>query len=349
MFVDGYDIGPIRPPSESGSLLIRVMRNCPWNKCEFCMVYKGQKFELKPVEEVLSDIDQAAHFYGTRAATITKAFLQDANAIMLKTPDLVRIIKHMREKFPALERITTYGRNATIAKKPLEDLITLKEAGLSRIHIGLETGYGPLLEYIKKGCTPEQQIEAGKKVKAAGISLSEYIMPGLGGKTMSEGNAVETARVLNEVNPDFIRIRSTSVRPGTPLFEKMQNGEFSPLTEAETVDELRLLLNNLQGIDSTIISDHMMNLLQEIEGKLPEDKQKMLDIIDRFLALSDEEKTLFQVGSRLGVFRKLDDMNDPVAKNRGQDLLDKIQLEVEKRGSGFTIQDFIQEALHGII
>lgn len=349
MFVDGYDIGPIRPPSESGSLLIRVMRNCPWNKCEFCMVYKGEKFELKPLEEVLSDIDQAERFFGPRAAKIQHAFLQDANAIMVKTPDLVKIIKYMKEKFPGLERITTYGRNATIAKKPLEDLVALKEAGLSRIHIGMETGYGPLLEYIRKGCTPEQQIEAGKKVKAAGISLSEYIMPGLGGKGMSEGHAMGTARVLNEVNPDFIRVRSTSVRPDTPLFEKMTKGEFTPLTDEETVGELRLLIDNLSGIDSVIVSDHMMNLLQEVEGKLPDDKNHMLKVIDGFLNLSEEDKILFQVGSRLGIFRRLSDMDIEPLKARGKELLEKIQEEVKKRGSGFTIQDFIQEALHGII
>ncbi len=349
MFVDAYDIGPIRPPSEAGSLLIRVNRNCPWNKCEFYMVYKGAKFEKKSVEEVLGDIDKAADFYGARAASVSRAFLQDANAMIVKTDDLVEIITYLKQKFPNIDRITTYGRNPTLAKKTVAELRRLKDAGLSRVHVGLETGYGPLLDYVRKGVTPEQQIEAGRKVKEAGLSLSEYVMPGLGGRAMTEGHAVETARVLNRINPDYIRIRSTSVRPDTPLHDKMTRGEFQPLSDFETVAELRLFIRTLDGITSHIVSDHMLNLLQEVEGKLPEDKQNMLDVIDRFLALPDEEKQLFQVGARLGMLRRVADLENPAARDRAQHVLDRINEEIGARGGGFTVEDFIQEALHGIM
>jgi len=349
MFVDAYDVGPIRPPSEAGSLLIRVNRNCPWNKCEFCMVYKGEKFQKKSVDEVRADIDAAAKFYGARAQGIRTAFLQDANALIMKTPDLVEVLRYLKEKFPAIERITTYGRNPTIAKKSVEELEQLRGAGLSRIHVGLETGYGPLLEFINKGATPEQQVEAGRKVRSSGISLSEYVMPGLGGKAMSREHAVETARVLNRIDPNFIRLRSTSVRPDTPLHEKMRHGEFEPLTDEETVREIKLFLETLDGISSNVASDHMLNLLQEVEGKLPDDKDRMIGVIDSFLSLPEEEKKLFQVGSRLGVLRFVRDLENPVMRGRAQQIMDRIDREVDARGPGFTVEDFIQEALHGII
>ena len=349
MFVDAYDVGPIRPPSEAGSLLIRVNRNCPWNKCEFCMVYKGEKFEKKSVEEVKGDIDAAAKFYGARSSAIRTAFLQDANALIMKTDDLVEVIRYLKEKFPAVDRITTYGRNPTIARKSVDELRRLKDAGLSRVHVGLETGYGPLLEYIRKGATPEEQVEAGQKVVEAGLSLSEYVMPGLGGKGMSREHAVETARVLNRINPDYIRLRSTSVRPDTPLYEKMQRGDFEPLNDEETVREIRLFIETLDGISSNIVSDHMLNLLQEIEGKLPDDKQQMLDTIDRFLSLPEDEKRLFQVGARLGIFRSVDDLRHNYLRSRAEQVMDRINREIETRGPGFTVEDFIQEALHGIM
>lgn len=349
MFVDAYDVGPIRPPSEAGSLLIRVNRNCPWNKCEFCMVYNGTKFEKKSLEEVKADIDAAADFYGARAASISRAFLQDANAVLMKTGELVEVIRYLKEKFPGVDRITTYGRNPTLAKKSVDELRRLKDAGLSRVHVGLETGCAPLLDFMRKGTTPEQQIQAGRNVKDAGLSLSEYVMPGLGGKAMTREHAVDTARVLNSIDPDYIRIRSTSVRPDTPLHDKMMRGEFQPLTDFETVEELRLFIETLDGINSHIVSDHMLNLLQEIEGKFPGDKQRLLDVIDSFLALPEEEKRLFQVGARLGALRRAADLDNPAARQRAQHILDRINQEIDSRGGGCTVEDIIQEALHGIM
>jgi radical SAM superfamily enzyme YgiQ (UPF0313 family) len=344
-----YDIGPIRPPSEAGSLLIRVSRNCPWNKCEFCNVYKGTSFEKKSVEEVKDDIARAAAFYGYRADMVETAFLQDANAILMKTPYLLEIIRFLKEKFPSIKRITTYGRAQTVSRKTVSELRELKEAGLSRIHMGMETGYGPLLDYIKKGATPEQIIDSGRKIREAGISLSEYVMPGLGGRTMSREHAIESARVLNAIDPDFIRLRTFTIRRETPLYDKYEKGELVLLSDAEIVSEIRLFIENLEGITSTIVSDHMMNLLQEVQGELPRNKQKMLDMLDRFLALSDEEQTIFQVGARFGLFRELDDMNDQASRARAVEVIGRIRSEIASHGSGLTITDFIREAMMQVI
>lgn len=179
----------------------------------------------------------------------------------------------------------------------------------------------------------------------AGISLSEYIMPGLGGKAMSEGHAVETARVLNAIDPDFIRVRSCRVIPGTPLDEKTRRGEFIPLSDFETVEELRLLISHLEGITSEIVSDHMLNLLQEVRGALPKDKERMLAAINDFLALPIHEKELFQVGARLGWFGELEDMRDSARRRRVEGILSGIRAEIAAQGGGFTIDDVLREAL----
>jgi radical SAM superfamily enzyme YgiQ (UPF0313 family) len=309
-----YEQGPIRPPSEAYSLLIRVTRNCPWNKCEFCGVYTGQKFQLRSVEEIKEDILQAAAFQSPRGAMFKTAFLQDANSIIMPTPQLVEVITFLKETFPDIERITSYGRSHTLARRSVGELKELKEAGLSRIHVGLETGYRELLEFTKKGCTPEQHVTAGRKVKEAGITLSEYVMPGLGGKKWWRQHAIETARVLNQIDPDFIRIRTMSAKPGTPIYERMERGEWEQLSDEETIREEQLLIQSLNGINSRFVSDHMLNLLMELNGKLPEDKEKLLSIIDRYLALPGEEKLRFSVGRRLGYYACLDDLENEEAR-----------------------------------
>ena len=341
-----FELGPIRPPSEAYSLLIRATRNCPWNKCQFCLIYKGSKFELRPVDEIIKDIEAAKAItdgiketswrmgYGNGLREITtmlcnqpqhrqcvhnvalwlraggeSAFLQDSNTIIMRTPELIQVITFLRQSFPSLNRVTSYARSHTAARKSSGELKELKDAGLDRIHIGLETGYDPLLAYMQKGVTAEQHIRGGRKVKESGISLCEYVMPGLGGKKMSQGHASETARALNEIDPDYIRLRSLRVSPDMPLWTKLQNGDFELQTEDEVVEEIGGLINNLQ-VTSQLKSDHMLNLLPEVEGKLPEDKEGCLNIINTYLSLPDEERLNFRLGRRTGYYERLADLGD---------------------------------------
>jgi hypothetical protein len=342
---DSFELGPIRPPSEAYSLLIRVTRNCPWNRCKFCHVYKGRKFELRSVEEIKQDIlavkaiqdrlKEAAwkSGYGGRVeeaalATLNNppneasfnvalwlyhggdsAFLQDANSLIMKTEELVEVIRFLKQTLPSITRITSYARSKTAAKKTVEELVKLREAGLSRLHIGLESGYDPLLEYMDKGVTAAEHIKGGKNIVASGISLSEYVLIGLGGKKMWREHATETARVLNEINPDFIRVRTLTIKAGMPLYDEVKNGTFIRATDEGIIEEEKLLIENL-NCQSNFISDHITNLLQEIEGKLPEDKEKMLATIARFQALSPEEKQNFKLGRRLGIYEGLDDLDN---------------------------------------
>jgi len=268
-------------------------------------------------------------------------FLQDGNNLVLRTDDLVEILRYLKGTFSSIERITSYARAKTVSKKTAEELQALCQAGLSRIHIGLETGYDPLLEYMKKGVTAQEHIDAGRKVKQSGISLSEYVILGLGGKTMWREHAIETAKVLNQINPDFIRVRTLKVLKTMPLHEKVENGEFVLSSDGEIVVEERLLITNIEGITSTFVSDHILNLLEEVEGKLPEEKEKMLGLIDRYLALPAEEKTNFRLGRRAGVYRSLDDLSNLELKGQVEKALRRIELE---RPGGFeqVISDLME-------
>ena len=345
------------------SLLIRVNRNCPWNRCAFCPVYKGQKFSVRTREEVLADVERAASIAGEIRALSWRyglggvvtpgllqrvassdgftesfhhvahwmlcgaesVFLQDANALIAPVGDLVEILRAIRLAFPGVKRVTTYSRSHTASKRSVEELAALRTAGLDRVHIGLESGSNLVLEFVGKGVTAERQIEAGQRIKCAGLELSEYIMPGLGGQRWTREHAVETARVLSAIDPDFIRIRSLAVAPGTPLADKEGAGEFEPLSAVDTMRELRLLIENLEGITSRIVSDHILNLLEEVQGKLPEDKDAIIAAIDRFLALSDEDKDLFQLGRRLGVFRTPTDLEGSPHAGRVKALMGQIR------------------------
>jgi len=371
-----FELGPIRPPSEGRdfSLLMRATRNCPWNRCEFCSIYKDKKFEYRSVEEIKQDIDVARaindeikaaswrlgyggrvtdevvaaivqdnpEIYGRdsaepeeRAARIHSlvnvanwlasgartVFLQDANTLIMRPPELIEVLKYLKETFPTIERITSYARSKTAAQRSLEELKALHQAGLSRLHIGLESGSDDVLAEMQKGVTAEEHVIGGRKIVESGISLSEYVMPGLGGRKWSERHARETARVLNQIDPAFVRLRSLIAREGIPLQRKIELGEFELLTEDEVVDEIRLLIENL-SCDSYVVSDQMSNLLLEVEGQLPQDKQKMLDTIDGYRAMPPEKRLKFRLNRRLQSY---------LAVHGGltQDLSEKVQEAVE--------------------
>ena len=373
-----FEQGPIRPPSEAHSLLLRVTRNCPWNRCEFCHTYKEEKFSIRTAEGVKQDIDVVQEIVSEIRALSWKygfggeitvplvnsilqdpkhisdgfhsvalwlyhggrnVFLQDGDNLILKTNELVEILTYLKKAFPSVERITTYARAKTVSRKKVEELQDLCRAGLSRIHIGLETGYDPLLQFVKKGVTVQEHITAGRKVKESGISLSEYVILGLGGKGMWREHATETAKVLNQINPDFIRVRTLKVLKTMLLYQKIEKGEFVLMSDDEMIEEERLLIEHFQGITSTFVSDHIMNVLQEVEGKLPEEKEKMLNAIKRYLSLPKEEKNNFRLGRRAGVYQSVEDLSRPELRNRVERALREI--ESERSGS-------LEEVLSGL-
>jgi radical SAM superfamily enzyme YgiQ (UPF0313 family) len=373
-----FEQGPIRPPSEARSLLLRFTRNCPWNQCRFCPVYKKRKFSLRTLDEIKTDI-QTARDIADEIQTLSRklgyegvvndpvvsaifgqsgysdsyrsvaawmyyktgaCFLQDADNMVMKTDDLVEALTFLKEKFPEITRITTYARSRTIVRKSVESLTRIRTAGLNRIHIGLETAYDPLLKLMKKGVTSAQHVEAGRKVIEAGMELSEYVMPGLGGQKMWREHATATAHALNRINPHFIRLRSLRIPPHIPLYQDLQEGSFVMQTDDGVAEEIKLFIESLEGITSTVTSDHIMNLLEEVSGKLPQDKEKMLDVIRRYQELSESDRIIFRIGRRGGTYGSTDDLaRDPATFAKISNLYRDIEAREGKEG----VERFIAE------
>jgi hypothetical protein len=333
----GFEQGPIRPPSEARSLLLRVTRNCPWNHCTFCPVYKGAPFSIRPVAHVLRDLEAVylavqelrqqgpgrpdmGLARGERGAWMAarnwlrhglrQVFLQDANSLVAPPEDLLSILRHITARFPEVTRVTSYARSNSIAKLEATDLIALREAGLSRIHIGMESGSDQVLKLVRKGTTQRMHILAGRKVRNAGMELSEYYMPGLGGRRYLEVNALESAAVVNAINPDFIRLRTLAIPPGIPLYEDYAAGRFVKATDMEMARELLLFLESLSGITSAIKSDHILNLLPEVDGQVPQDQERLIGVVRAFLALDPELQVLYRVGRRMGMLSGLAELED---------------------------------------
>jgi len=289
------------------------MRNCPWNRCEFCSRYKGSTLELRSVAEVEEDIMTAKRMvdeikqracnteYGDHVSVVARAngvpwlnegevrnvFIGDSDSMILKTENLAEIIGFLYETFPALETVTAYGGAKTLANKGPEELRRLREAGLTTLHVELETGDDELLRYMSKGATAEQMIIGGRKAIEAGFELSGYVMPGLGGEERWEQHARETARVLNEINPHFIRLRTLGLSPDMPLHDKQQRGQFTMQSLEGLVIEVRTMIENLEVDSQVVASDFSANLyLLDIDGRLPKGKDRMLRALDSALEMA---------------------------------------------------------------
>lgn len=261
-------------------------------------------------EHDIANLQSIVNTYNWLVAGGKTVFLQDADTLIMKAPELAEIIRYLKELFPNITRVTSYARSKSVSHKTADELKELKEAGLTRLHIGLETGDDELLKIIDKGVTAAEQISAGRKALEAGFELSEYVMPGLGGTKLSEQHALNTAKALNEINPNFIRMRPLVPSVGTPMLESFQNGEFEMLSPHELLREIRLLVENLE-VTSGVCFDHANNvtyrsghyrtplLKQDYNGyTFPEEKQEVLDIIDR--ALGEDESRFYDLRDLLG-------------------------------------------------
>ncbi|MBE6028952.1 MAG: radical SAM protein [Clostridiales bacterium] len=253
-------------------------------------------------------------------------FLQDGNSTALSSGRLSDVLLYLRQVFPQIKRITSYGRAENLSRSSAEEFAELKAAGLDRIHSGFETGSDAVLSRINKGVTQEQQIRAGKAIKAGGIELSIYFMPGVGGKDLSEDNAAGTAKVINAVNPDFVRVRTAAIKPGTELYQDWQEGKFQLCSDDDKVHEIRRVIEQADADVSTyLVSDHMINLLQDVEGSVISDRTRMLETIDGYLEMPEADRRAFQLLRRTLRAYNLDDM-----KRLGQAELDQLRTEVMK-------------------
>ncbi len=274
-----YDQPVYRPPSEADSLIIQAVIGCPHNRCNFCDMYKGKRFFPKSQEDIYADLMAARQICGDGERTI---FLADGNAIVLPAQRLAGICEKARELFPKLQRITTYGSAKFVVKKTPEELKLLAESGLTRIHMGLESGDTQTLLNINKGATPDTFIKAGRMVLDAGIELSLYVMIGVAGMQRWQEHAVESARIISEISPTFVRLRTFVPRENTVLFDEWKAGKLTLPDPWEALAETRLFIENIET-NTILFSDHRTNFI-DISGALPEQKDEMIERIDQAAA-----------------------------------------------------------------
>ena len=360
--LEPFEICHIRPPTENNSLTVRLTRNCGWNRCSFCPVYKGRAvFSRRTMDDVQRDIERISRiddmlhqegviYASSRAEAFKKAddlirqqmqvknhsidspddwfspwfkeeldlrdsifhvlswrlgggetcFLGDADSLILSADFFTTVMALIMKSFPSVKRFTVYGRTASASRKPLEELIAFREAGLHRIHFGLESGSDKILHFMNKGETSEKHIKGCRKVKEAGLSCSVYVMPGLGGVEWSEEHVSETARVINESSPDFVRLRTLEIFPETPLQSAVFDGSFCEASEEHVVSEIRQLIDAID-VDTVLYSDSASNLLK-LNGRLPHSKEAIYRLIDRYLDLTPRGRMEFSFMARLTSF-----------------------------------------------
>ena len=318
-----FEQGPIRPVDEADSLLIRTTRGCPWNRCTFCSLYEGYQFAVRPVDEIIRDIERAKEYFGGHP--FETCFLQDGDSFVMRTQDLIAVLTALKKAFPTLGRISSYGRAQTMVKKSPAAIKEIHDAGLNKLYCGMESGSGKVLKMVKKGITPESIIRSAAMAREAGMETTQFIILGLGGRTLSRDHALETARVLNQANPDQIRLLTIGVRPDSALEAQMASGEFVLMSEEEMIAEQRLMLSRLDKVTSHYANHHAIDLLLEVRGQLPRDRETLLGILDRFLALDKEEQDIFILGRRLGYFQRLSDLDNTLSRDFVQKQLAKIR------------------------
>ena len=341
----GYEIGPLRPPSEAGSLLIRLTRNCSWNRCTFCPGYKGTRFSIRPKEHILMDIEHLSRCrdrietegverlllhprfswpQGARTAMeedpmafhammrwmgsgMESVFLQDGNSMMMDPEALVCVVGRIREVFPSVKRVTSFGRSGTLARMADADLAALAKAGLTHVQIGFESGSDRVLAELRKGATRAQHETAAQKLTRAGIRFSVYLLWGAGGRLLSAEHASESADLVNIARPETVRMVTLSFPPKKALFFRRPH-DYQPASETGIVSEIREFLTRLSPGPGAVESDFVSNLLHKVRGPIAGGISAMCGAIDAYLDLPEETRDLFATGKRMGLVTSLEDL-----------------------------------------
>lgn len=272
-----YEGTVYRPPSEAGSLIIQLTIGCARNTCTFCNMYKDKKFRIRPLEEVVEDLEMARKYYNR--IQVRRIFLADGDALIVKTEDLLYIIDKCKEIFPEVERISVYGAPKDILHKTPEELRRLKEAGLDMVYMGLESGADEVLRGVKKGVTADEMIEAGKKVREAGMILSMTVISGLGGKKLWREHALGSARVISAIKPEYVGFLTLMIEPGTEMYDQYNRGEIELLTPHEVLDETELFIRSVDAEGTMFRSNHASNYIP-LGGTLNGERDKILAQIE---------------------------------------------------------------------
>lgn len=272
-----YEGTVYRPPSEARSLIIQLTIGCARNTCTFCAMYKDKNFRIRPLEEVVEDLQMARQYY---QFPVKRIFLADGDALIVKNKDLLYILNKIKEIFPEVERISVYGAPRDILNKTPAELKELKASGLDMVYVGVETGDDVVLSDVKKGVTAAEMIEAGQKVKAAGMTLSMTLISGLGGKDRLKEHAIHSADVISAIKPEYVGFLTLMLEPGTPLYDDYKAGKFQLLEPMDVVEEMRLFISHVDSQGTVFRSNHASNYIS-LAGNLNEDKEALLQKINQ--------------------------------------------------------------------
>ncbi|MFH1002829.1 MAG: radical SAM protein [Chloroflexota bacterium] len=273
----------IRPPSEARSFLLPVTSGCSNNRCIFCGAYRDIRFRVRPLEEIKQDIDEVAGHYGSG---VRRVFLENGDALIAPQPRLVAVLEYLHQRFPHLERVATYASPQSALTKSPEQLQALHRLGLQMAYLGVETGDEALLQKVGKGVTYDQMVTAGRKLREAGIILSAMVILGLGGVAGSRQHALGTARILSDIDPEFTGALTLMLVPGTPLYQEMEAGRFTPVSPFQALEELRLIIQHARFSRCFFTANHASNYLP-IRARLPEQREAVLRTIEEVLAQQD--------------------------------------------------------------
>ncbi len=271
-----------RPPSEAKSFILQVTVGCSHNRCTFCSVYKDKKFRIKSFDEIAEDIEAAKPY----ASHIRRVFLADGDALIIPQKKLVRMMEMINAAFPRLERIGIYGNAKSILRKSVKDLRTLKALKLGMVYIGLESGNDEILQRVKKGSTTAHMVEAARLIHEAGMILSVTVILGLGGKEMSRVHAVDTGKILSQMDPEFAAALSLMLVPPAPLCKEYEEGRFQLPDAFEMLEELALIIAHMEVTHCFFSSNHASNYLP-VQVWLPEGKEKILTLIREIIERHD--------------------------------------------------------------
>lgn len=260
-----------RPPSEARSLIVQLTVGCSQNGCAFCDMYKDKKFYIRPIEDVLEDFDTARRRY----RHVSRIFLADGDALICKTQYLLDVLAHILQNFPECERISSYASPRSVLLKSHDELVSVKDAGLALVYIGLESGCDDVLTYVNKQATSEEIVRAGIMCRDAGIQTSVTVISGLGGVALTERHALDSAKALSAMKPDYIGGMTLQILPGTALYDRARSGEFRPLSGEEMLREQMMMIENIDADGCVFRSNHISNYLN-IKGTLNEDRDEMV-------------------------------------------------------------------------
>ncbi len=273
----------VRPPSEASSFLLPVTIGCSNNKCTFCGTYTGIKFRIRHLEDIKQYIDKVAQNYSW---SVRQVFLENGDALIAPQHMLVEVLKHLNQRFPYLDRIGTYATPRAALIKSIDELKELNNLNLKIAYLGVETGDEELLRKIRKGATYDQVVEAGRKLKQAGITTSVTVILGLGGVEGSENHALNTARILSDIDPDFAGALTIMLVPGTPLHQEWKEGRFSLISPFQALEELKLIIQTSNFTNCFFTANHASNYLP-IKVWLPKQKKEVIKLMEDLLTRRD--------------------------------------------------------------